>query len=61
LQPQGPEHPPENGLVKKPKDLLEYVVIQETLHLIAPTHSELFPRADEQALPRMARGQVRIE
>lgn len=29
-------------LVKKPKDLLEYVVIHEMLHLIAPTHSEHF-------------------
>ena len=29
-------------LVKKPKDLLEYVVVHELLHLIAPTHSELF-------------------
>ena len=27
-------------LVKKPKDLLEYVVVHEMLHLIAPTHSE---------------------
>lgn len=29
-------------LVKKPKDLLEYVVVHEMLHLIAPTHSEQF-------------------
>ncbi len=29
-------------LVKKPKDLIEYVVIHEMLHLIAPTHSEQF-------------------
>jgi predicted metal-dependent hydrolase len=29
-------------LVKKPKDLLEYVVVHEMLHLIAPTHSEHF-------------------
>jgi len=29
-------------LVKKPKDLLEYVVIHEMLHLIEPTHSERF-------------------
>lgn len=29
-------------LVKKPKDLLEYVVLHEMLHLIAPTHSEQF-------------------
>lgn len=31
-------------LVKKPKDLLEYVVVHEMLHLIAPTHSEQFLR-----------------
>ena len=29
-------------LVKKPKDLLEYVVVHEMIHLIAPTHSEKF-------------------
>lgn len=29
-------------LVKKPKDLLEFVVVHEMLHLIAPTHSERF-------------------
>jgi predicted metal-dependent hydrolase len=29
-------------LVKKPKDLLEYVVVHEMIHLIAPTHSERF-------------------
>jgi predicted metal-dependent hydrolase len=29
-------------LVKKPKDLLEYVAVHEMLHLIAPTHSERF-------------------
>jgi predicted metal-dependent hydrolase len=29
-------------LVKKPKDLLEYVVVHEMLHLLAPTHSERF-------------------
>lgn len=29
-------------LVKKPKDLLEYVVVHELLHLKVPTHSERF-------------------
>jgi predicted metal-dependent hydrolase len=29
-------------LVKKPKDLLEYVVVHEMAHLLAPTHSERF-------------------
>ena len=29
-------------LVKKPKDLLEYIVVHEMLHLIEPTHSERY-------------------
>jgi predicted metal-dependent hydrolase len=28
--------------VKKPRDLLEYVVVHEMLHLIEPTHGERF-------------------
>ena len=44
-------------LVKKPKDLLEYVVVHEMLHLLEPTHSERFLGLDEQALPGLARSQ----
>jgi len=29
-------------LVKKPKDLLEYFVVHEMVHLLEPTHSERF-------------------
>lgn len=29
-------------LVKKPKDLLEYVLVHEMIHLLEPTHSERF-------------------
>jgi len=29
-------------LVKKPRDLLEYVIVHEMLHLLEPTHSERF-------------------
>lgn len=29
-------------LIKKPKDLLEYVVIHELAHIIEPTHSDRF-------------------
>lgn len=29
-------------LVKKPKDLLEYVIVHELAHLLAPTHSDRF-------------------
>jgi predicted metal-dependent hydrolase len=28
--------------VKKPKDLLEYVIVHELVHLFEPTHSERF-------------------
>ncbi len=28
--------------MKKPKDLLEYVIFHEMLHIIEPTHSERF-------------------
>ena len=29
-------------LVKKPRDLLEYVIVHEMVHLLEPTHSERF-------------------
>ena len=29
-------------LVKKPRDLLEYVIVHEMIHLIEPRHSERF-------------------
>jgi predicted metal-dependent hydrolase len=29
-------------LVKKPRDLLEYVVVHEMVHLIEPTHNDRF-------------------
>jgi len=29
-------------LVKKPRDLIEYVVVHEMIHLLEPTHSERF-------------------
>ena len=29
-------------LVKKPKDLVEYVIIHEMVHLLEPTHNERF-------------------
>ena len=48
-------------LVKKPKDLLEYVVVHEMAHLIAPTHSERFRGAAEPALSRVAGGAGRAE
>lgn len=38
-------------LVKKPKDLLEYVVVHEMIHLIEPTHSERFVALLDQHWP----------
>ena len=29
-------------LVKKPKDLVEYVIVHEMIHLLEPTHNERF-------------------
>ena len=47
-------------LVKKPKDLLEYVIVHEMLHLIAPTHSERFVKLMEEHCPtwREARAEL---
>ena len=47
-------------LVKKPKDLLEYVVVHEMLHLIESTHSERFLRLLSEHYPtwREARAEL---
>ena len=47
-------------LVKKPKDLLEYVVVHEMLHLIEPTHSTRFVALLDQHYPtwREARAEL---
>ena len=47
-------------LVKKPKDLLEYVVVHEMLHLVEPTHSERFLRLMSKHYPawREARAEL---
>jgi predicted metal-dependent hydrolase len=47
-------------LVKKPKDLLEYVVAHEIAHLIEPTHSERFVALLEKHYPtwREARAEL---
>lgn len=47
-------------LVKKPKDLLEYVVVHEMLHLLEPTHSERFLALLEKHYPtwREARAEL---
>ncbi len=47
-------------LVKKPRDLLEYVVVHEMLHLIEPTHSEGFVALFDEHYPawREARAEL---
>lgn len=47
-------------LVKKPKDLLEYVVVHEMLHLVEPTHNERFVALLEKHYPtwREARAEL---
>lgn len=47
-------------LVKKPKDLVEYVVVHEMLHLVEPTHSDRFYKTLERHFPswREARAEV---
>ena len=46
--------------MKKPKDLLEYVVVHEVLHLIEPTHSEHFMALQSKYYPtwREARAEL---
>ncbi len=39
-------------LVKKPKELLEYVVVHEMAHLLAPTHSDRFVALLDEHYPR---------
>lgn len=39
-------------LVKKPKDLLEYVIVHEMIHLLEPTHSERFVALLNENYPR---------
>lgn len=47
-------------LVKKPKDLLEYVIVHEMLHLVEPTHSQRFLALLDQYYPtwREARNEL---
>lgn len=47
-------------LVKKPRDLLEYVIVHEMAHLISPTHNERFISVLEKAYPtwREARAEL---
>lgn len=47
-------------LAKKPKDLLEYVIVHEMVHLRAPTHGERFVALLDEHFPswREARAEL---
>lgn len=47
-------------LVKKPKDLLEYVVVHEMLHLLVPTHSERFVSLMHEYFPAWREARVEL-
>lgn len=47
-------------LVKKPKDLLEYVVVHEMLHLIEPKHSERFVTLLDRHYPTWREARVEL-
>jgi predicted metal-dependent hydrolase len=47
-------------LVKKPKDLLEYVLVHEMVHLIAPTHSDRFVALLTQHYPTWREARVEL-
>ncbi len=47
-------------LVKKPKDLLEYVVVHEMLHLVEPTHSERFLRLMSNHYPAWREARIEL-
>ena len=47
-------------LAKKPKDLLEYVVVHEMLHLVEPKHSERFLALLQQHYPAWREARVEL-
>ena len=47
-------------LVKKPKDLIEYVIVHEMAHLIAPTHSDHFIAILEEHYPTWREARVEL-
>ena len=47
-------------LVKKPKELLEYVVVHEMAHLIAPNHSERFVALLDAHIPAWREAQAEL-
>ena len=47
-------------LVKKPKDLLEYVVVHELAHLLEPTHNDRFVAILDQHYPTWREARVEL-
>jgi predicted metal-dependent hydrolase len=47
-------------LVKKPKDLLEYVVVHEMLHLVVPTHGEQFMALMDRQYPHWREARLEL-
>ena len=47
-------------LVKKPKDLLEYVIVHEMAHLLEPTHSDRFVAMLEKHYPTWREARVEL-
>lgn len=47
-------------LVKKPKDLLEYVIVHEMAHLLEPTHSDLFVAILDEHFPTWREARVEL-
>jgi len=47
-------------LVKKPRDLLEYVVVHEMIHLIAPTHGDQFTTLMTEHFPSWREARVEL-
>ncbi|HJQ31679.1 MAG TPA: SprT family zinc-dependent metalloprotease [Pyrinomonadaceae bacterium] len=47
-------------LVKKPKDLLEYIIVHEMAHLLEPTHSERFTALLDRHYPTWREARVEL-
>lgn len=47
-------------LVKKPKDLLEYVIVHELAHLLEPTHSDRFVAILDEHYPTWREARVEL-
>ena len=47
-------------LVKKPRHLLEYVLVHEMVHLLAPTHDERFVALVDEHFPRWREARVEL-